>query len=199
MSLFCAAIWRVSVSPLTFPFLNHDHVFSGDILLVCGSKYQYNCFCSWGWGLVIVNPCVSCIVSGRCNLSFFFFFIYSLINLIDVSMLFWMLANPLLPSFFDTYSLSTSSLQCKALCIVMSFLVHCSIFWSSLIHKNSPEYLTGRTAQVFISLMRFLLYSFVSNHYLVLLKYSFYFIFYLSQFHGVRIQYFQAHVTFLFS
>ena len=34
-----------------------------------------------------------------------------------------MLASPLPPSFLETYSLSTSSLGCKALCIVISFLV----------------------------------------------------------------------------
>ena len=53
---------------------------------------------------------------------------------------------------FWTYHLSPSSLQWKALGIIMSFLVFWSIFWSSsLIHfKNSPEYLTKGTAKVFI-------------------------------------------------
>ena len=44
--------------------------------------------------------------------------------------------------------------------------------------KNSPEYLTSWTAQVFIPLIRFLLYSFVSSCFLVLLRYSF--LFFLS-------------------
>ena len=43
-----------------------------------------------------------------------------------------MLASPPhFPLFLDTYSLLTSSLGCKVLCIVMGFLVLWSIFWSS--------------------------------------------------------------------
>ena len=55
-----------------------------------------------------------------------------------------LLASFLPPSFLDTYSQSTSSLSCKALCIVMNFLVLRFICWSSsLVHfKNGPEYLT---------------------------------------------------------
>ena len=41
----------------------------------------------------------------------------------DVSTLSSMLASPLSPSFLYTYSLSTSSLGCNTLCIVISFLV----------------------------------------------------------------------------
>ena len=41
----------------------------------------------------------------------------------DVSTLSSILACPLPPSFLGTYSLSTSSLGCNALCMVMSFLV----------------------------------------------------------------------------
>ena len=62
---------------------------------------------------------------------------------IDASTLSWMLASPLLPSFLDIYSLSTSSLGCRAVCIMISFLVHYYISWTSfLIHfKNGPKYL----------------------------------------------------------
>ena len=86
-----------------------------------------------------------------------------------------MLASPLLPCFLDTYSLSTSSLGCHALCMVISFLVLWSIcFSSSRVHlRKGPEYLTSGTAQVFILLMRFLLESFVSSSFRVLLRYSF--------------------------
>ena len=55
-----------------------------------------------------------------------------------------MLTRPLLPFFLDTYSLSMSSLECKALCTIIIFL----IIWSICVHsslfyfKNSPEYLT---------------------------------------------------------
>ena len=88
-----------------------------------------------------------------------------------------MLASPLPPSFLDTYNLSTSSLECNALCMVISFLVFSllSICLSySLVHfKKGPEYLTSETAQVFIHVIRFLLHSFVSSSFLVLLRYSF--------------------------
>ena len=62
----------------------------------------------------------------------------------DVSTLSSMLASPLPPSFLGTYSLSTSSLGCNALCIVISFLVLWSIcLSSSLVHlRKGPEYLT---------------------------------------------------------
>ena len=81
-----------------------------------------------------------------------------------------MLASPVPPSFLYTYSLSTLSLRCNALCMVISFLVLWSIFLcSSLVHlRKGPKYLTRDTAQVFIPLNRFLLGSF-----LVLLRYSF--------------------------
>ena len=86
-----------------------------------------------------------------------------------------MLASPLPPSFLDTYSLSTSSLGCNALCMVISFLVLWSIcLSSSRVHlRKGPEYLTSGTAQVFIPLMRFLLESFFSSSFRVLLRYSF--------------------------
>ena len=86
-----------------------------------------------------------------------------------------MLASPLPPSFLDTYSQSTSSLGCNALCMVISFLVLWSIcLSSSLVHfKKGPKYLTRGTAQVFIPLIRFLLHSFVTSSFLVLPRYSF--------------------------
>ena len=70
-----------------------------------------------------------------------------------------MQSSPLPLSSFDTYSLLMSSLRCRALCMVISFLV----LWlsSSLVHfTKGPEYLTKVTAQVFILLIRFLLDSF---------------------------------------
>ena len=91
----------------------------------------------------------------------------------DASTVSSMLASPLPPSFLDTYSLSTSSLGCNALCMVISFLVLWSIcLSSSRVHlRKGPEYLTSGTAQVFIPLMRFLLESFVSSSFHVLLRY----------------------------
>ena len=83
-----------------------------------------------------------------------------------------MLASPLFPSFLDIYRLSTSSLWCMTLCIVISFLIPWSICLSSLVHfKNGPEYLTREIAQVFIPFIRFLLYSLVSSSFLVPLKF----------------------------
>ena len=94
-----------------------------------------------------------------------------------------MQAIPLPPSFLNTYSLSTSSLGCKALYIVISFLVLWSICWSySFVDlKNGPEYLTRAIAQVFILLMRFLLRILLSSNFLVLLRN--YFLFLISSLH----------------
>ena len=63
------------------------------------------------------------------------------------------------PPFLDTYSLSMLSLRCKVLCIVINFFVLWSICLSSfLVHfKNGPKYLIRGTAQILISLIRFLL------------------------------------------
>ena len=59
--------------------------------------------------------------------------------------------------------------------MVISFLVLWSIcLSSSRVHlRKGPEYLTSGTCQVFIHVMRFLLESFVSTSFLVLLRYSF--------------------------
>ena len=84
-----------------------------------------------------------------------------------------MQTNPLPPSFFDTYSLSTYSLGCNTLCMVISFLVLWSIcLSSSLIHiRKGPEYLRRCTTLEFIPLIRFRLETFVSNSFLVPLRY----------------------------
>ena len=119
----------------------------------------------------------------------------------DMSTLSSMLACPLPPSFLDTYSLSTLSPECNALCIIISFLVLWSIcLSSSRVHlRKGPEYLTRGTAQVFIPLMRFLLLSFVSSSFLVLLRYSFWiFFFHFCLFDGVSLQDAQVFVGFVF-
>ena len=71
---------------------------------------------------------------------------------------------------FLIHSLSTSSLVFNAVCIVISFLV---FFLSICLSSKGPEYLTGDTAQVFIPLIWFLLESFVTSSFLVLLRYYF--------------------------
>ena len=125
MALFRAAIRRDSVSLLRFPFLIHVKVFSCRISLVSCLKCPYSCFsfpflfssyCS-------VDDCVACNVAGGCNQSSSELFMKSSSRCIDSSTQSSMLTRPLPHSFLDTCSLSTSSLGCKALCIVMSFLV----------------------------------------------------------------------------
>ena len=109
----------------------------------------------------------------------------SCFSFMDASTVSSMLASPLPLSFLDTYSLSTSSLGCNTLCMVISFFVLWSIcLSSSLVHlRKGPEYLTRGTAQVFIPLMRFLLESFVSSSFLVLLRYSFRIYYYYHYYH----------------
>ena len=91
-----------------------------------------------------VDACFVCIVSGGCNQSSPAILIYSSSFCIDTAMLSWMQASLFPPSFLDTYSLSVSSLGCKALYIVISFRVLESIcLSSSLVHfRNGPVYLT---------------------------------------------------------
>ena len=109
------------------------------------------------------------------NSPFFFSFLtYSSIPCLDVSTL-CLLQESLHFSFLETSRLSMLFLECKALCIVINFLVLWYIcLSSSLLHfKDGPEYLTRRTAQEFIALMRFLLQRLVLNSFLILLRYSF--------------------------
>ena len=93
-----------------------------------------------------------------------------------------MLVSPLPPSFLDTYSLSTLSLGWNALCMVISFLILWSIcLSSSLSHfSKDPEYLPKGTVQVLIPLIRFLINSFVFSSFLVLLRYSFWILSFVS-------------------
>ena len=76
---------------------------------------------------------------------------------------------------------------------------------SSLVNfKNYSEYLTRRTTQEFIPLIRFQQQSLISRSFLFRLKYSFLFFFFffplhLRLFDGVGIQYSQVLETFLFS
>ena len=75
-----------------------------------------------------------------------------------------MLASPLPPSFLGTYSLSTSSLGCNALCMVISFLVLWSIFrillWStsrivqSILRGGQSRYLSLLLGSCYIVLFR---------------------------------------------
>ena len=80
--------------------------------------------------------------------------------------------------FLHSYCISISFPRWKASCVVISFLVLLSIsLCSYLVHfKNCPEYLTKGTVQVSIPFIGFLLFSWVSRSFLVLLGYSFFLI-----------------------
>ena len=113
---------------------------------------------------------------------------------------FFLLASPFPPSFIVIYSLSMSSLKCKALCIViiLFLLWYVCLSYSLVYFKNGPKYLTRETAQVFKSLIKFLLKSLVSKRFFVRLRYSFV-IFFSVIFVGIRFRYSQVHVCLLFS
>ena len=176
MALFCAAVRRDSVSFLKFPFLSHVQVFLWEISLVCHLKCPYCCFLPiFVSRLFCFSWCLCCLFCSLWLYSVFLrVFIYFSGYFIDESTLSWMLESPLSP-FFLHIQFTVSSLGCKALCTVMSFLVIWSICWSSslVLFRNDPEYLTRRTAQVFILLIIFLLCSLPLSNFLVLLVYSF--------------------------
>ena len=152
MSLFCAAIWRDSISLLRFPFLSHVQVFLCKLLLIRRLKHSLRCFSIHSLFLSYchsVGHRVISIISGGCNQSSFVFFLESLYRCINA---FFIAGKSLPHPYIDTYSLSTSSLGCNALYMVISFPVLWSLcLSSSLVHfKKGPKYLTRDTAQVFI-------------------------------------------------
>ena len=134
MAFFCATIRRDSVSLLRFPFFRNVQVFSCEISLVC-----HSCF-SFHFRFLVIFFCwyFCCLYCFWSLLSIFFrvFFMLSSSRCIDASTLSWMLATPLPPFLLGTYSLPTSFLGCKALCIILSFLVLWFMCWSfSLVHS----------------------------------------------------------------
>ena len=178
MALFCAAIRRDSVSILKFPFLSHVQVLSYEMLFISHLKRPWSCFPSHFCFLVFVillSIVLSVLFLMAVISPLSCFSMWSSSRCMDVSTLSSMLASPLPPSFLGTYCLSTSSLGCNALCMVISFLVLLSIcLSSSLVHlRKGPEYLTRGTAQVFILWIRFLLESFVSISSLTVFHISF--------------------------
>ena len=161
MALFCAAIRRNSVSLLHFHFLSHVHIFPSEMSFVSRLKCPWSCSSSYFGFLVFVVPLVfeSLVLFLVTVISLSpRFCMLSSSRCIDVFTLSLMLVRPLPPSFLDTYNLSTLSLRCTVLCMVISFLVLWSIWLSSSLphFKNGPKYLTSRTVQVFIPLTRFL-------------------------------------------
>ena len=170
MALFCVAIRKDSVSLFRFPFLSHVQVFSCETLFIAWNVHKvvlppiFGYFCS-------VDACVVCVVSGCCNQFSSALFLCSL--LVVVWTLFPMLASPLYPSFLGTYILSTSSLGCKALCIVMSFFFW-SICWSSS-QEEVPYERDSLGIHLFDEISA--IYSLASCSFLVLLWYFFLFSF----------------------
>ena len=144
MALFHAAVGRDSVSLLMVKFLSHVQDFSSEISLVCRLKYPYSSFSSYFYFLVIFVLLmhvlrVLFLVVVIINPIHFYVIFESLYRCIDAVLN----ASESSSSSFDTRSLSMSSLSCKALCIVTSFLILRSICFSSLLvhFRNGPEYL----------------------------------------------------------
>ena len=100
----------------------------------------------------------------------------------------------------DDDSPSMLSVKCKTLCIVINlfiFLVHLS--FSDVHFKKGPKYLTKRTSQVLIPLIRFLLQNLILRIFLVM-RYSFLiFFFHLRLFDSSCFQYFHILLIFLLS
>ena len=147
MALFCAAIRRDSVSLLRFPFLRHVHIFSSMMSLVSRLKTSIELFF---FPLLFSGYCrptaphvVRIVFIGYNQSSSALFYVvfeslYRCVNAVFNA------ASPLSPSLLDTHSLSTSSLGCNTLGMIISFLVLLSIcLSSSLVHfTNGPEYIT---------------------------------------------------------
>ena len=130
-----------------------DLGFLSEISSVCRMKYSYSCF-SFRFCFLVIVVLLLFMLSVQflvavINLSLLFF-MESSCPRIDESTLSSMLACPR-PSYLNTYSLSVSSLGCKDLCIVISFLVG-SIYWSSSLVQfmKGSEYFTRGTLLVFI-------------------------------------------------
>ena len=100
--------------------------------------------------VVLLNLCFELFLISVITLSLLIF-MNSWSRCLDTLTLSSMMTSPLSPFFLNSYILSTSSLVCNDLCIVMCFLVFWSIFWSSRVHfKNVSEYRAMGTTHVFI-------------------------------------------------
>ena len=155
-----------------FLFLSHVKIFSCEISLVYRLKFPYSCFFHIFLSVFVLLIFVLSVLFLVAVMSLPLDFLCNL--RIDVSMLSLMVASVLLP-FFNTYSMSMLSMECKALSIVIIFLVLRSIYWSSsfLQFKNDPGYLTRGTTEVIILSMWFLLCNLVWSSFLVVQRYTF--------------------------
>ena len=149
-----------------FPYLSHVQVFSCDISSECCLKYLYSCFSyrlSFLIDFVVLMLTLSVLFLVTVIILSFLIF---LSHCTDASTLTSVLANHL-PPFLNTYHLSASFLEWKALCITICFLVLGFIYLSSFpVHINiGPRYLTRGIAQDFIPLLLFLLQHLVYYYY----------------------------------
>ena len=143
--LLCAAIRRDSVSLLRFPFLSHVQIISCAILVICHLKYTHSCFSFHFCFLVFVVLLVltlSVQLLATIICLYLLFLMYSLSPCINASTQFSVLLSPLYFFFFLTNLFFLLSLECRALCIVVIFLVLWLICLTIIHFKNSPEYLT---------------------------------------------------------
>ena len=134
MALFCAAIIRDSVSLLRFPFLSH--VQSLYVILVWCVAWKVDAifffpfwFSSYCFSVI---SCSVCVVSDCCNQSFFallYVVFESLYRSIDAIFNADESSSSIFSWHFFSFFLPTSSLECSALFIGMSFLVLWSIYW----------------------------------------------------------------------
>ena len=123
MELFCAALRRDSVSLLKFSFLSHVRVLLCEMLFISPLERPLSCFPSdfFSYCHSIVHRFIS-IVSDGCNESsiMFLYIVESFYRYVNTVFN----AGKSSPSFFlGTYSLSTTFLGCKALCIVILSLL----------------------------------------------------------------------------
>ena len=144
IALFCAAIRRDSVSLLRFPFLSHVHVFLCEMSLVSLLKRSYSCFFSpslFSGYFLSVDPHVLSIISGGCNQSNSALFYVDFESYRCINAVFNASKSSSSFFFFYTNSLSTSCQGCKALYMIISFLILWSICLSSyLVHFKNYYY-----------------------------------------------------------
>ena len=134
---------KTSIELFFFPFSFANFRFvSPQVVAIFSSGCNHAFVCCLQFVVLMLQHCLQCWQVPHLLLLLLFLFLLLFLLLL----------------LLVTFNLSTSSLGCKALCMVISFLVLWYIcLSSSQVHfKNGPDYLTRRTAQVFISLIRFL-------------------------------------------
>ena len=181
MALFCAAIRRAYVSLLKFLFLSNVHVLSCEMLFKTSIELLFFPLLFPSYCHSVVHR-VIIIVSDGYNESSIVFFLYCLRVVVSMRQGCFQCWRVLFLPLFLKYNLSTLSLGCNAFCIVNSLLfllIH--LFVSGSLQKRiliSNEC----TAQVFIPSIRFLPETFVTSIFIVLLRYSFWILPFVSLF-----------------